>query len=60
MCIDYTNPNKAGIKDPFALPQIMQVIDSTTGCELMCFLGVYSRYCQIKMALEGKEKKSPS
>lgn len=33
MCIDYTGLNKACPKDPFALPRIDQVIDSTAGCE---------------------------
>ena len=32
MCIDYTNLNKACPKDPFPLPQIDKVIDSTAGC----------------------------
>ncbi|KAK1618831.1 hypothetical protein QYE76_024348 [Lolium multiflorum] len=31
MCIDYTNLNKACPKDPFPLPRIDQVIDSTAG-----------------------------
>ena len=38
MCIDYTCLNKACPKDPFALPRIDQVIDSTAGCELLSFL----------------------
>ena len=49
MCIDYTSLNKACPKDPFALPRIDQVIDSTAGCELLCFLDAYSGYHQIKM-----------
>src|ERR1043165_7549867 len=56
MCIDYTNLNKAFPKDPFALPRIDQIIDSTAGCELLCFLDAYSGYHQIKMALEDQEK----
>ena len=56
MCIDYTDLNKACPKDPFALPRIDQIIDSTTGCELLCFLDAYSGYHQIKMALEDQEK----
>ena len=35
MCINYTSLNKACPKDPFALPRIDQVIDSTAGCELL-------------------------
>jgi hypothetical protein len=31
-------------KDPFGLPQIDQVNDSTAGCDLLCFLDCYSGY----------------
>lgn len=37
-------------------PRIDQIIDSTTGCELLCFLEAYSGYHQIKMAEEDQEK----
>jgi hypothetical protein len=36
-------------KDLFPLPRIDQVVDSTVGCETLCFLDVYSRYHQIAM-----------
>ena len=49
MCIDYTSLNKACPKDPFALPRIDQVVDSTAGCELLSFLDAYSGYHQIKL-----------
>src|SRR4051812_7610046 len=49
MFLDYTGFNKACPKDPFALPRIDQVIDSTAGSELLCFLDAYSGYHQIKM-----------
>jgi hypothetical protein len=49
MCIDYTNLNKACPKVPFPLPRIDQIVDSTAGCELLCFLDAYSGYHQIKM-----------
>jgi hypothetical protein len=49
MCIDYTSLNKACPKDPFALPRIDQVIDSTAGCDLLSFLDAYSGYHQISM-----------
>jgi hypothetical protein len=49
MCVDYTSLNKACPKDPFPLPHIDQVIDSTAGSELLCFLDAYSGYHQIKM-----------
>jgi len=38
MCIDYTNLNRACPKDPFALPRIDQVIDSTAGSESLVSL----------------------
>ena len=38
MCVDYTGLNKACPKDPFPLPRIDQIVDSTAGCETLCFL----------------------
>jgi hypothetical protein len=49
MCVDYTSLNKACPKVPFPLPRIDQIIDSTAGCEIFCFLDAYSGYHQIKM-----------
>uniref|UniRef100_A0A8R7U676 Reverse transcriptase domain-containing protein n=1 Tax=Triticum urartu TaxID=4572 RepID=A0A8R7U676_TRIUA len=58
MCVDCTDLNKAYPKDPFALPRIDQIIDSTAGCESLCFLDAYSGYHQINMAVEDQEKKT--
>jgi hypothetical protein len=55
MCIEYTSLNKACPKDPFSLPQIDQIVDSTSGCDLLCFLNVYSGFHQIPMSREDKE-----
>ena len=49
MCVDYMGLNKAYRKDPFPLPRIDQVVDSTSGCETLCFLDAYSGYHQIVM-----------
>jgi hypothetical protein len=49
MCVDCTGLNKACPKVPFPLPQIDQIVDSTAGCELLCFFDAYSGYHQIKM-----------
>jgi hypothetical protein len=35
MCIDYPSINKGCPKDPFPLPQIDQIVDSTYGCDLI-------------------------
>jgi hypothetical protein len=56
MCIDYTNLNKACPKDPFPLPRIDQVIDSTAGCELLSFLDAYSGFHQIPLKEEDQIK----
>jgi hypothetical protein len=50
MCIDYTNLNKACPKDPYPLPRIDQIMDSTSGCDLMSFLDAYSGFHQIQMS----------
>ena len=44
MCVDYTSLNKTYPKDSFPLPCIDQVVDSTSGCETLCFLDAYSGY----------------
>ena len=49
MCVDYTSLNKVCPKVPFPLPRIDQIVDLTTGCELLSFLDAYSGYHQIKM-----------
>ena len=49
MCVDYTGLNKACPKDPFPLPCIDQIVDSTSGYETLCFLDAYSGYHQIVM-----------
>jgi hypothetical protein len=48
--------NTACPKDPYPLPRIDQIIDSTAGCDLLCFLDAFSGYHQIKMAKEDEEK----
>jgi hypothetical protein len=58
MCIDYTHLNKACPKDPFPLPRIDQVIDSTAGCELLSFLDAYSGIHQIPLNKEDQIKTS--
>jgi hypothetical protein len=55
MCVDYTDLNKDCPKDPFGLPRIDQVIDSTVGCDLLCFIDCYSGYQQIAVKEEDQE-----
>jgi len=58
MCVDYIDLNKQCPKDPFGLPQIDEVVDSTAGCELLSFLDCYSGYHQISHKKEDQIKTS--
>ena len=44
MCIYYIDLNKHCPKEPFGLPQIDEVVDSTASYELLSFLDYYSGY----------------
>jgi hypothetical protein len=56
VCVDYTSLNKQCPKDPFPLPHIDQIIDSTAWCARLSFLDAYSGYNQIKLKKEDEEK----
>ncbi|CAN6333573.1 unnamed protein product [Urochloa humidicola] len=49
MCVDYTDLNKHCKQDPFGLPRIDEVVDSTAGSALLCFHDCYSGYHQISL-----------
>jgi hypothetical protein len=55
MCIDYTSLNKACPKDLYPLPRIDQIVDSTSGCDLLSFLDAYSGFHQIHMSREDRK-----
>ena len=58
MCIDYTDLNKHCLKDPFGLPHIDQIVDSTARSTLLSFLDCYSGYHQIALRKEDQSKTS--
>ena len=58
MCIDFTDLNKACPKDDFPFQRIDQLVDSTSGCELLSFLDAYSGYHQTNICKEDEEKTS--
>ena len=58
MCVDFTNLNKACPKDPFPLPRIDQLVDTTVGHPRMSFLDAFQGYYQIPLALDDQEKTS--
>ena len=49
MCVDFTDLNKACLKDSFPLPRINQLVDLTAGHKLLSFMDAFSRYNQILM-----------
>ena len=48
--------NKACPKDSYPLPRIDQLVDATSGHELLTFMDAFSGYNQIRMASEDEEK----
>jgi putative transposase len=56
VCVDYTALNKHCPKDPFPLPHINEIINSTAGWARLSFLEAYSGYNRIKLKEEDKEK----
>jgi len=49
MCVDFTDLNKACLKDSYPLPSIDALVDSASGCRMLSFLDAFSGYNQIKM-----------
>ncbi|KAF8109753.1 hypothetical protein N665_0092s0025 [Sinapis alba] len=58
VCIDFTDLNKACPKDSFPLPHIDQMVESTSGNELLSFMDAFSGYNQIMMHPDDREKTS--
>ena len=56
MCVDFTDLNKACLKDSFPLPRIDQLVDSTTKHKLLSFMDAFSSYNQIMMDEEDQKK----
>ena len=58
MYVDFTNLNKACLKDSFPLPRIDQLVDLTTRHKLSSFMDAFSGYNQILMDEDDQEKTS--
>ena len=56
--MDYTDLNDACPKDSFPLPRIDQIVDASTGHNMLSFLDAFSRYHQIPMHPPDAEKTS--
>jgi acyl-CoA-binding protein len=56
VCVNYTNLNRACPKDSYPLPNIDKLVDNSAGYKLLSFMDVYSRYNQISMHEDDKDK----
>ena len=54
--VDFMDLNKAYPKDPFPMPKIDQLVDTTIGHPRMSFLDAFQSYHQISLALDDQEK----
>ena len=57
-CVDFTDLNKACLKDSLLLPRINQLVDATSGYALLSFMDAYSRYNQVLMHMPDQEHTS--
>ncbi|KAL0427460.1 UNVERIFIED_CONTAM: Pro-Pol polyprotein [Sesamum latifolium] len=58
MCIDFRDLNKACPKNFYPLPRIEQLVDSTSGCELLSMMDASQGYHQIMLAPEDYKRVS--
>ena len=58
LCIDFTDINRACLKDSFPLPRIDLIVDATSSHELLSFMDAFSGYNQISMDPSDQEMTS--
>ena len=56
VCVDFTDLNKACLKDHFLMPRIDQLVDAIVGHHWVSFLDAFQGYHQISLALKDQEK----
>ena len=56
VCVDFTDLNKACLKDPFPMPRIDRLVDSTVVHPRMSFLDAFQGYHQIPLTVDDQEK----
>ena len=56
VCVDFTDLNRACLKDPFPMPKIDQLVYATYGHLRMSFLDDFQGYHQIALTAEDQEK----
>ncbi|KAL0349815.1 UNVERIFIED_CONTAM: hypothetical protein Sradi_4130700 [Sesamum radiatum] len=58
LCVHFRDLNKLCPKDFYPLPRINQLVDFTSGCELLSTMDASQGYHQIKLASEGHKRVS--
>ena len=58
MCMDFTDLNKAYLKDSYPLPRVDVLVDSMAQHQLLSFMDAFSGYNQIQMHEDDQEKTS--
>ena len=58
LCIDFTDINRACLKDKFPLPRIDLIVDATAGHELLSFMDAFPGYNKNSMDPSDQEKTS--
>lgn len=56
MCVNFTDINKACLKESYPLPSIDRLVDKASGHIVLSFLDAYSGYNQIPMYVPDQEK----
>ena len=56
MCMDFTDLNKAYLKDSYPLPRVDVLVDSMAQHQLLSFMDAFSGYNQIQMHKDDQEK----
>ena len=56
MCVDFTDLNKACLKDSFPLLFIDRLVDASAGHHVLSFMDAFSSYNQIMMDPSDQEK----
>ena len=56
VCIDFIDLNRACPKDPFPIPKINQLVDTTYRHPRMSFLDAFQGYQQIALVAKDQEK----
>jgi len=58
LCVDFRNLNRVSLKDNYPLPKMDHILQKMVGSQKMSMLDGFSRYNQILVHLDDREKKT--